>query len=161
MKYKSLLLLILGVVVLGGFFTYMYMYRNTLNNDNYTATKLTTPSGDIINIKIADTEEKRIQGLSETKELKEDQGMWFTFPEEGYYSIWMKDMNFSIDILWLNSDLEIIHTESEVSPDTYRSSLDAEIFISPVPAQYVLEIPSGMSEKYELSLNSKVHLIGE
>src|SRR3989344_8940875 len=52
-------------------------------------------------IEIADTQEKQKKGLSGRDNLPEDSGMLFVFKEEGHHQFWMKDMNFSIDIIWI------------------------------------------------------------
>lgn len=85
-----------------------------------------------IAVSIADSNIERIKGLSGI----EEQSMLFIFEKEDFYGIWMKDMLFSIDIVWINSEKEIIYIERNVSPDTYP-----EVFTPPVVAKYVLETP--------------------
>lgn len=72
-----------------------------------------------INIQVLDTEEERMKGLSGRPILEENLGFLFIFDKEDYHGIWMKDMNFPIDIAWLDKDKKIIHIEKNVSPDTY------------------------------------------
>ena len=75
--------------------------------------------GQPIRISIADTETARQQGLSGRAGLAADEGMLFVFPEDGTYAFWMKDMLFSIDILWLSGDGAVVYMAENVSPDTY------------------------------------------
>lgn len=105
----------------------------------------------LITADIADTPEKRILGLSGREVLLPDTGMLFVFDEEGNHGIWMKDMRFSIDILWLNDMYEIVHIEKRVSPDTYPTS-----FTSPIPASYILEVPAGFVESYDIWVGDSV-----
>ncbi len=93
-------------------------------------------------IEIADSSEERMQGLSGRKEIPNDYGMLFIFPEKGSYGFWMKDMLVAIDILWLSDDGVIIGSESAVSPDTYPKT-----FHPPQPVRFVLEIRGGLAKE--------------
>lgn len=99
-----------------------------------------------INIEIADTNAERMQGLSGRESLETGRGILFIFPESGLYGFWMKDMNFSIDIIWLNGDLQPIGIEKNISPDSYP-----QVFYPPVPVKYVLEVNAGESNVLELN----------
>jgi len=59
-------------------------------------------------VELADTPEKRAQGLSGKKELNHDRGILFVFDKSDAYSFWMKDMNFPIDIIWLDEAKKVI-----------------------------------------------------
>ncbi|QQG38342.1 MAG: DUF192 domain-containing protein [Candidatus Kaiserbacteria bacterium] len=109
--------------------------------------------GQIIRISVADTDEERQLGLSGREGLAQDEGMLFIFPEDGLHAFWMKDMLFSIDILWLSAEGKIVHIEKSVSPDTFPSS-----FSPSAPARYVLELPAGFSERYTVMQGDVVHL---
>lgn len=104
-------------------------------------------------VTLADTPEERTQGLSGREVLNNGEGMLFVFPEEGNYSFWMKDMNFSIDILWLSSEGKIVHIVEHVSPESYPDH-----FVSERPARYVLEVPAGYVESRGVSVGDIVRL---
>ena len=55
-----------------------------------------------IAVAIADTLEKRTQGLSGRESLSANEGLLFVFSTSGAYGIWMKDMRFPIDIIWIS-----------------------------------------------------------
>ncbi len=93
--------------------------------------------GNAIRVSIANTEKLRAQGLSGRTGLASDEGMLFIFPKEGMYAFWMKDMLFSIDIVWIASDGTIVDMYEHVSPDTYPRA-----FMPQKQARYVLELPS-------------------
>jgi uncharacterized membrane protein (UPF0127 family) len=75
----------------------------------------------LITADIANTPEKRALGLSGRETLLPDTGMLFVFDTPGSHDIWMKDMRFPIDILWIDINGTIVHIEKNVSPDTYPS----------------------------------------
>lgn len=84
---------------------------------------------------VSDTRSEQIKGLSGRASIGKMEGMLFVFEELGRHGIWMKDMNFPIDILWLDEDKKIIHIEENVSPDTYPT-----VFRPDGEALYVLEV---------------------
>jgi len=59
-----------------------------------------------IKVLIADSFLKRAIGLMFRKELKED-GMLFIFKKESKHSITMKNMNFGVDVFWLDKNGKI------------------------------------------------------
>jgi len=104
-------------------------------------------------VDIADTPEKRSVGLSGHKELAPDEGMLFVFPEDGMHAFWMKDMSFSIDILWLSRGGLIVDMQQKVAPETYPAA-----YVPRKEARYVLELPSGWVERYTVELGDAVQL---
>ena len=55
-------------------------------------------------VTVAKTIEEKQKGLSGQKSLGQDKGMLFVFNEKGYYSFWMKDMKFPIDIIFIDGE---------------------------------------------------------
>jgi uncharacterized membrane protein (UPF0127 family) len=86
----------------------------------------------------ARTEEEREVGLSTRKFLETDRAMVFVFDQEGTYPFWMKGMQFSIDIAWLNKKGEVVYVKKRVSPDTYPDA-----FYPKEKASMVVEVSSG------------------
>ncbi len=103
-----------------------------------------------IRIILADNEEERIQGLSGKEKLSHDQGMLFIFPEMGNHGIWMKDMNFSIDIIWLDSKFQVVDFIENVSPESYPN-----IFKPRKPAKYVLEMNNGFVKENGIKIEDQ------
>ena len=97
--------------------------------------------GSVLGAYVVDTEEQRMQGLSEKGFLPSGMSMLFVFDKPDTYGIWMKDMNFPLDIVWLDKDKKIIYTLSHVDPSTYP-----HVFYPPTEALYVLEVRSGFLE---------------
>lgn len=104
-----------------------------------------------IPVYIADDDAERRRGLSGLTSIPRDYGMFFIFDTPDYQGIWMKDMLFPIDIIWIDENNMIVHIEKNISPDTYP-----KIFTSPVKALYVLELKAGMSDYNDLKLGEKI-----
>lgn len=104
-----------------------------------------------LDITLADTAAKREQGLSSTPSLATSSGMLFVFSKPGRYPFWMKDMNYSLDIIWIGRDHKIVDITKNLSPNTYPES------IAPIrDTLYVLEINAGLAGKYNLKIGDKV-----
>ncbi len=54
-----------------------------------------------ITIEIADTQEKKNQGLSGRDQLLPNHGMLFIFEKNGNYSFWMDKMKFNLDFVFI------------------------------------------------------------
>ncbi len=106
-----------------------------------------------VNIEIADTDAKRTLGLSGRESLAPDSGLLFVFEKPQLASIWMKDMKFSIDIVWIDENLRVINIKEGATPQSFP-----ETFTSPQNALYVLEIPAGFVEKNKIKIGDSVVL---
>lgn len=118
--------------------------------------ELSMPDGDTINVAIADNPLKRIQGLSGLENLANDEGMLFVFDDSGKHGIWMKNMNFAIDILWLNDTGEVVHVV-ERAPIA-NDDMGLLVYQNDTPARYVLEIPAGKVAEKEIKIGSIVEV---
>ena len=100
---------------------------------------------------VADSLPERIKGLSSTPYLPKEIVKLFAFGTAGEHSIWMKDMNYTIDIMWVARSGEIVHIKENVSPDTYPES-----FASPTPAWYVIEAAAGFVASSSIEVGDEV-----
>jgi len=100
---------------------------------------------------IASTESDRVRGLSGREDMPEDEALKMVFNEEDYHSIWMKDMNFSIDVIWVNEGKEVVDIKEDISPETYP-----EVFTPQSPAKYVLELKAGVVSENDLKIGDKL-----
>jgi len=107
-----------------------------------------------INIKaeVADTTLKRIEGLMSKKTLPDNEGMLFIFGEENYHGIWMVNMSFSIDIIWVNKNLEIVDITEDVQP----CKINCPVYLPDERALYVLEVNSGFTKKNKLQIGDTI-----
>lgn len=131
-KSKKRLLLGVAFVVVGvGLF--MFGARGLSTKREF----IRTPK-QLIEAQVVDEPQTLAKGLSGRDSLGINQGMLFIFDRETTHYFWMKDMKFSIDIIWLDASKKVVHMETRVSPDTYPTK-----FNNKTPALYVLEVPSG------------------
>lgn len=106
-----------------------------------------------IPVELALTPEEQEQGLSGRPGLDADKGMLFIFPEPGTYSFWMPDMNFPIDIIWIN-DSKVVDISADVPNDF--DPADPVFYRPAVPAQYVLEVNAGFAKRMGIDIGDDV-----
>jgi uncharacterized membrane protein (UPF0127 family) len=105
------------------------------------------------NIEYADTPSLRARGLSGRSALPEDAGLLFSFEENDKHGIWMKDMRFPIDIIWLNEAGTIVGLTKDAEPESFP-----EVFYPESDARYVLETNVGFVAKHHLKLGDRLKL---
>ena len=79
--------------------------------------------------------------------------MLFIFKKEDKHGIWMKDMQFALDILWLDKEYRVVDMTKNVSPLSFP-----KIFYPKVPSFYVFEAESGFSDKYKIEEGAKLQI---
>ncbi len=89
--------------------------------------------------KVANTEVAREKGLGGTLNLRNDQAMLFVFDNDSKWPIWMKDMNYPIDIVWLDSNKKVVYIVKNAPPESYPY----EQFTPKENARYVVELSAG------------------
>lgn len=90
------------------------------------------------NVLVARTAETQQQGLGGRSSIPADGGMLFWFARSEQQCFWMKDMRFSLDIIWLGDDKKVTHIEQNVSPASYPHQ-----YCPAQPARYVIELNAG------------------
>ena len=119
----------------------------------YRTDRVVTIGQTKINAEVAITPADRQKGLSGRPCIEPNQGMLFLFSRPGQYSFWMKDMKFSIDIVWITSDHKVAAIYNDIEPSTYPDS-----FVNDKrhPAQYTLEIKAKLAKSLGLELGTPV-----
>lgn len=118
--------------------------------------KIFLPDGFTITAELAVTDEERQLGLMFREKINPDQGMLFVFEEENLLSFWMKNMRFSLDILWLDKDKRIVHIERGVPP---CKKPPCPSYTSEYPAKYVLELKAGSVDEHKLKMLDRLEFV--
>ncbi len=103
-----------------------------------------------IQIEIANTGAKREKGLMHRKSMENDHGMLFIFPNERRQSFWMKETHIPLDIIFVNSEYEIVHIAENTQPYSLKSIPSFEY------AQYVVEVNAGYCKKLGVQVGNSI-----
>jgi uncharacterized membrane protein (UPF0127 family) len=156
------LIIVLGRTVLGFviFFVMLFVVPiyNEFKDNNFVLALVSQKDAVIgetaIKIEIADSKKERITGLSGKPYLEDYTGLLFIFDEPDFHGIWMKDMNFPIDIVWLDSSLQIIDFKENASPSSYP-----ETYKPNKKALYVLEVPKNFISQNYLKIGDQMTIL--
>lgn len=116
-----------------------------------------------LQVYIADTDPRRMRGLMfETESfLADDKGMLFVFDEPGNRSMWMKNMQFHLDIIWFNENGNVVSIEKNVPPCITPVEVMSckSVGVSANNTKYVLELISGYVDQYSITEDSHLKII--
>ena len=105
-----------------------------------------------IKIQIADDENERQKGHSNIKSIKDNFGLLFEFDSLGKYPFWNKEMQFPIDLVWIQGNT-VIGTDYLPKPATSLTTVSP-----PQEINLVLEINAGLVKKYNIKPGDNIEL---
>ncbi|MAZ73859.1 MAG: hypothetical protein CMC70_12015 [Flavobacteriaceae bacterium] len=97
-----------------------------------------------LDLEIAEGDYETQTGLMYRKSMQSNHGMLFIFPNEQRRSFYMKNTEFGLDIIYLNSRNKVVSIQKNAQP------LDQTSLPSEAPARYVLEVNAGLSDQWGL-----------
>ncbi len=101
-------------------------------------------SGRTIQVITAASPESLQRGLSGHPRLPPGEGMFFIFPTLDVRSMWMPEMRFPLDVIWLDEQLVIVHRNLNCPP--CRSRAECPSYSSEALAKYAIEVTAGQAE---------------
>lgn len=153
MKTVFALFAMLFLIVIGISLSQNYLKDNPLP---FLKNPTITIGKQIFKLYIAKTDKEKEIGLSEKKSLQQDFGMLFPFERADYYSFWMKNVQFPIDMIFINGK-KIVKIYQNVQPPVAKEESLA-IYKPEKPADKVLEINGGLSQKYNFKEGDEVKI---
>lgn len=102
-------------------------------------------------VDVARTPAERVKGLSGREAMQTNEGLLFVFEKNDTHAIWMKDMRFPIDIIWIDELFSVVDVAENVLPSSFP-----EIFKPKQSAKFVLEVNAGWVAHNNVRLGDKV-----
>ena len=112
-------------------------------------TRNVTLDGRVLQAQIADDEQERTKGLSDRNSLADGQAFILSFQKKTPGGIWMKDMRFPIDVLWVTADGKVVGLVRNISPSSYPN-----VYYSSIPVNSVVELPAGYIDTHKIRIGS-------
>lgn len=168
-KISKLLYIILAIFIVTAFL-FLNFYNPKKSKPKYSKPVVTAAAGPsfrkdgnlkiyrkqnepiLLDIEIAENEADRMQGLMYRHHLPENAGMFFIFEQEEIRSFWMKNTFISLDIIYINVDMEIVSIQKYTQPKSVYS------LPSEKPARYVLEVNAGFTDKHGISPGDRIDI---
>jgi uncharacterized membrane protein (UPF0127 family) len=88
---------------------------------------------------VAKTQQDRDKALGGSYSLGDSQALLLVYDTDGRWAITMKDMNYPIDIVWLDKDKKVVYIVKNAPPESYPY----QQFEPNSDARYVVELPEG------------------
>ena len=107
-----------------------------------------------VTVEIARTSVEQMRGLSGRLPLDPGHGMLFVYKRPQPVSIWMKDMRFPLDILWIRGG-RIVKIEKRAPPLDFHGPERTYT----ATADLVLEVPAGFTDAERIRLGDAVRSI--
>ena len=123
---------------------------------SYGDAKLLLPDGTQVNAEVPLTTPGMAMGLMHRDGLCEDCGMLFVFGDDGRHGIWMKNMRFDIDVVFLDSDWRVVGVAQDVPPCAKEP---CTVYTPDSDARYVLELDANASIVHGITVGSGIKLL--
>jgi hypothetical protein len=136
--------------------SYQVIVKRSVNRPVTFAVNLQTAThimiaGVSLTVEIVSNATAQEKGLSGRISLPNDEGMLFVFDHEAYWSFWMVDMRFPLDIIWFNSKGQVVWMEPNLPPCTPS---DCPVITPDAQAMYVLEVNAGFVAAHHIVLGT-------
>jgi len=110
------------------------------------------PNGRSVVAEVADTPERTMYGYMFRREVKEDEGMVFVYPETGLHPFWMKNTLVPLDIIWMDEAFEILHVETAAPCKADPCPSYGTLRMS----RYTLELKAGSAARDRLRVGDRL-----
>jgi uncharacterized membrane protein (UPF0127 family) len=111
-------------------------------------------AGQRYRVELAADDHSRMRGLMFRESMAADAGMLFVFDREHPQSFWMKNTLLALDILYFDRAGRLVSVSARTPPcrTAYCPS-----YPSAGPAQFVLELNAGETERLDLQTGTRLH----
>lgn len=106
-----------------------------------------------LDVEYANTPNRIEYGMMYRKSMDENMSMLFFMGNMKMQSFWMKNTYVSLDIIYIDDRLRIVSIQKNAEPLNTRS------LASEGPAQFVLEVKGGLSDKLGLAAGDMINFV--
>lgn len=147
-RWQWILLLIITAV-----FVFLQFY----NRYHWTEAKVVLKEKEL-NVLVAKTLYQQHKGLGGREEPKGFSGMIFPYSYSAKHAMMMREMEFPIDIIWLNNG-KVVDLAPNVPIEPGVPEEQLKKYYPRADANLVLELPAGWSEENELKIGDKLQIL--
>ncbi len=121
----------------------------------YAADTILTINSAVFEVELAVTPDERKTGLMQRNNLAANQGMLFIYPEPRIISFWMKQTLIPLDILYFDSNGQLLEVYESVFP---CSIPPCKRYTNRNPAQFVLEVKAGTIQQLNIMIGDSFEI---
>src|SRR6185369_1837932 len=153
----SKVIIIVGVllVIFGGYL--FYQYGSKMTTKMKTNGSQATIGTHTFDVEVVKTNNNTQIALTKYTAIADNQGMLFLFDQPGFYTFWMKNMKFPIDMIFIHDDVVVSFVENATPP----TSKDTQplIYQPESSANKVLEVNKGTIKRDNIKKGDKVKIV--
>lgn len=123
--------------------------------EDFPTRPLTLPGGQVIRVETMTGDFEVLRGMMFRTSLAPDRGMLFVHLKPDHYTYWMYQTLIPLDIIWLDSNRDIVEMVADAPPCKTQASKCAQYGGKQI-SSFVLEIPGGMARKFGLQLGQRI-----
>lgn len=99
----------------------------------------------------------RVRGLSGRPPLPSGHGMLFLFDASARQSMWMNEMRFPLDIVWLDETFTVVHVTKGAPPCS--SKADCPSYSSIYKVLFAIEMRAGDADAYGFTVGKTLSVL--
>jgi uncharacterized membrane protein (UPF0127 family) len=99
---------------------------------------------------VAEDDARRARGLMFVRELGDNEGMLFIYPQEHPVAMWMKNTYIPLDMLFVSADGRVAHVVENTEPESLTT------IESKVPVLAVIELKAGTAARLKIRPGARV-----
>jgi uncharacterized membrane protein (UPF0127 family) len=103
-----------------------------------------------VDVEIAQDSIQRQVGMMYRRAFTDNQAMLFVFSDQAVRAFWMQHTKLSLDMLFADSSGKIVTVHRNTKPE------DQTRYVSTSPAQYVVEVNAGFTDKYNIAVGDSI-----
>lgn len=147
-RKEIIFILLISFLVLTSLY---FIFKKDVNDEPDASIKI---NDTILEVEIAKTRKEHYTGLSNRDEIKDDSGMLFIFDSKKERSFVMRDMMFSLDIIFIDEDTIVtVYKNTPFSKESQNI-----LYKSLVPIDKVLELKGGLFDYYNFKIGDKIKI---
>jgi len=126
------------------------------DGDKYTL-RVGKGSRTTITVESVVSEQARKRGLSGRPALPSGHGMLFIFDHVSRQSMWMIEMKFPLDIIWLDEQMTVVNITRNANP--CESAANCPSYSSRYKVKYAIEMRAGEADKNMFVLGKQLYVV--
>lgn len=157
-KIKILVPVIISSIIIGILGIVFIPFDKTKNLD---FSKGNIKLGDkLMTVDVADSQLERQRWLTfETDKMNFNTGLLMVYDKPDLYSIWMLNIRYPLDLMWLDESGNIVYIKQNVPPCSTVLDSSKCTYKNTIPAKFVLATTAGFIKYNNISKNSKFDII--
>ena len=123
---------------------------------DFSAVDVTMPNGKLVLAERVSNPMDMARGLMFRESLPADRGLLYVWATAGAYSSWMYQVKIPLDAIWMDINHNVVEVAANMPPCPSKSAKDCPHFGGRQRAQYMLQVPAGMAEKYNVRVGASL-----